>query len=73
MQNQTPGGDLRRGEGTAWAGEGNTPRQGRGRRGLPLGSRVRQGAAFLSFPGERLLEPAQNTLSEEAPGLVDTL
>ena len=32
-----------------------------------------QGVVFLSFPGERLLEPAQNALSEEAPGLVDAL
>lgn len=53
----------------AWTNEGNTHGEKR-EKGLLL---VSQGVAFLSFPGEGLLESAQNPLSEEVPGLVDTL
>lgn len=58
----------------AWTDEGNTHGEKR-EKGTPVSKPWRHvpGVVFLSFLGERLLEPAQNALSEEAPGLVDTL
>lgn len=63
-------------EGKVWLGPMSGTCMGRReRRGLLLVSHghMCQGDVFLSFPGERLLEPAQNVPSEEARGLMDTL